>query len=102
MLELTCPACGARAAETELHCGGQAHLTREGPGADDAGFRAYLFERTNPKGAHFERWRHAMGCGKWFHVARDTVTMEVFGVYAITDPAPPEAVLARIAARTGA
>ncbi len=29
-------------------------------------FEDYLFMRENPKGVHFERWRHAYGCGKWF------------------------------------
>ena len=38
--------------------------------------RDYLFMRRNPKGLHFERWRCDRGCGKWFHAARDTVTME--------------------------
>ncbi len=32
--------------------------------------------RRNPKGLHFERWRCDRGCGKWFHAARDTMTME--------------------------
>ena len=30
---------------------------------------------------HFERWQHAYGYGKWFHAARHTVTLEVFGTY---------------------
>ena len=29
--------------------------------------------RSNPKGVHFERWRHVHGCGRWFNLARDTV-----------------------------
>ena len=79
MLLLTCPHCGVSAEETEFHPGGEAHLKRIGPDGDDAAFMGYLFERKNPKGVHFERWRHAFGCGKWFHVARCTVTLEVFG-----------------------
>ncbi len=89
MLLLTCPACGVTAEETEFAPGGQAHLKRMGPGATDAAFADYLFERTNPRGVHFERWRHAFGCGKWFHVARDTATLEIFGGYSARDPAPP-------------
>ena len=52
-----------------------------GPGSADDAFADYLFERRNPRGVHFERWRHAFGCGKWFHVARDTATLEIFGSY---------------------
>ena len=96
MLILECPYCGVLADETELAPGGEAHLTRFGPGSDDADFEAYLFERKNPKGVHFERWRHAAGCGKWFHAARDTVTLEVFGTYGAQVAAPPEEVLAVI------
>jgi heterotetrameric sarcosine oxidase delta subunit len=59
------PAC-----ETELAPGGEAHLKRFGPGSSDDDFEAYLFLRPNVKGVHFERWRHAMGCGKWFLAAR--------------------------------
>lgn len=81
MLLLTCPYCGVAAEETELEAGGVAHIKRAGPGSTDAEFEAYLFQRDNPKGAHFERWRHAMGCGKWFLAARDTLTMEVYGTY---------------------
>ena len=72
MLTLTCPYCGIKAEETELAPGGEAHLKRYGPGSTDAEFEAYLFARKNPKGVHFERWRHSYGCGKWFLAARDT------------------------------
>lgn len=99
MLMLDCPCCGVRGEETEFVCGGEAHLTRHGPGSDDDAFRDYLFTRKNPKGVHFERWRHAFGCGKWFHVARCTVTLEVFATYPAQVSAPPADVLARIAAR---
>jgi sarcosine oxidase subunit delta len=48
---------------------------------------------------HFERWRHAYGCGKWFHAARCTVTLEVFGTYPAQVPAPPGELLAHIRTR---
>jgi sarcosine oxidase subunit delta len=99
VLILECPCCGLRCDETELAPGGEAHLRREGPGADDDAFTGYLFHRQNPKGVHFERWRHAMGCGKWFHAARCTATMEVFGTYRAQVTEPPPEVLARIDAR---
>ncbi|MGF6861478.1 sarcosine oxidase subunit delta [Rhodobacteraceae bacterium MBR-64] len=99
MLILTCPCCGIKADETELAPGGEAHIKRHGPGSSDAEFEAYLFTRANPRGVHFERWRHAYGCGKWFLAARATDTLEVFGTYPATSTAVPDAILARIRAR---
>jgi sarcosine oxidase subunit delta len=81
MLTLTCPYCGVPAEETELSPGGEAHLKRVGPGGTSQEFEDYLFARKNIRGVHFERWRHAYGCGKWFLAARDTHTMQVFGTY---------------------
>lgn len=99
MLMLTCPVCGVTAEETEFAPGGEAHLKRAGPGSSDDAFEAYLFARANPRGLHFERWRHASGCGKWFHAARSTVTLEVFATYPAQVAGPPADVLAAIAAR---
>ncbi len=42
------------------------------------------------RGLHFERWRCDRGCGKWFHAARDTVTMEFKAFYGITELPPRE------------
>ncbi|PTX55578.1 sarcosine oxidase subunit delta [Litoreibacter ponti] len=99
MLVLTCPYCGVAAEETELHAGGEAHLKRETVGSDDDAFEQYLFTRRNPRGVHFERWRHANGCGKWFHAARCTTTLEVFGTYTAQTSTPPQAMLDTIAAK---
>lgn len=99
MLILTCPYCGVTGEETEFAPGGEAHITRAGPDADATAFEAYLFERKNPRGVHFERWRHAYGCGRWFHVARCTQTLEVFASYSAQLSEPPEEVLAKIDAR---
>ncbi len=93
MLLLTCPYCGVSAEETEFHGGGEAHLKRFGPDSNDVDFENYLFRRANPKGVHFERWRHANGCGKWFHAARCTVTLEVFGTYPAQTLEPPAEIL---------
>ena len=41
----------------------------------------FLFHRTNPKGAHRERWMHAHGCRRWFNVERDTVSHVITAVY---------------------
>ncbi len=99
MLVLTCPCCGIRCDETELEPGGAAHLERSGPGSSDEEFESYLFMRANPAGVHFERWRHAYGCGKWFHVARNTVTMEVYGTYPAQVREPPREIRDAISAR---
>lgn len=89
MLLLECPYCGVTAEETEFHGGGEAHLKRYGPGSSDAEFEGYLFNRENARGVHFERWRHVNGCGKWFHAARCTQTLEVFGTYPAQTTEPP-------------
>ena len=96
MLILECPYCGIHADETELSPGGEAHLIRCGPGSSDDEFEVYLFQRENPKGVHFERWRHAYGCGRWFNAARCTVTLEVFGTYPAQSSRPPKALANKI------
>ena len=99
MLTLTCPNCGIAACETELAPGGEAHLKRYGPGSTDDQFEEYLFMRPNARGVHFERWRHAAGCGKWFLAARDTATLEVFGTYSAQTTQPPADLIAKIEAK---
>jgi len=99
MLILHCPCCGIDADETELLGGGEAHLKRFGPGSKDADFEAYLFGRENPRGVHFERWRHVYGCGKWFLAARDTATLEVFGTYRAQTKKPPKKIRDAITAK---
>lgn len=87
MLRIDCPYCGARD-ETEFRCGGESHIQRPDIEVSHDGWAEYLFYRDNPKGTTFERWHHAYGCGRWFNVARSTVTHEIFAVYAMTDPKP--------------
>ncbi len=99
MLVLTCPYCGVTAEETEFHAEGEAHLKRFGPGSKDEDFEAYLFMRENPKGVHLERWRHQNGCGKYFHAARCTMTLEVFGTYPAQTYEPPQEIKDKIAAK---
>ena len=96
MLILNCPVCGVTGEETEFHAGGEAHIKRFGPGSNDKEFHSYMFTKENPKGVHFERWRHNNGCGKWFHAARCTMTLEVFGSYSAQTLAPPEDLIAKI------
>jgi sarcosine oxidase subunit delta len=99
MLILECPYCGVMADETELAPGGEAHLKRAGPGSSDEAFETYMFARANPRGVHFERWRHAYGCGRWFLAARCTATLEVFGTYPAQVGGPPPGIIAKIRAR---
>lgn len=99
MLILECPYCGVACDETELSAGGEAHLKRFGPGSSEDDFEGYLFVRENPKGVHFERWRHSYGCGKWFHAARCTMTLEVFGTYSAQTTEPPKALKDAISAK---
>lgn len=99
MLILHCPYCGVDAEETELAPGDEAHLKRFGPGSSDEDFETYLFHRENPRGVHFERWRHAHGCGKWFIAARCTATLEVFGTYSAQTTEPPQDIKDAITAK---
>ncbi len=96
MLILECPYCGIHADETDLTPGGEAHISRSAGDASDAEFETYLFHKKNPRGVHFERWRHAFGCGKWFHAARDTMTLEVFGTYSAQTLEPPKTLINKI------
>jgi sarcosine oxidase, subunit delta len=94
MIIVNCPVCGAEGDETDFPYGGQAHVKR--PATTDAANitddeqRDYLFIRHNPKGLHFERWRCDRGCGKWFHAARDTVSLDFKAYYGITELPPAE------------
>ena len=84
MMRIECPWCGVRD-QTEFSCGGENHISRpENPAnTSDARWADYLFYRNNIKGLHYERWVHTYGCRQWFNVARDTVTHEIFEVYAM-------------------
>jgi len=86
-MRIPCILCGPRD-EHEFVCGGTSHLTRPPLDADDDRWGEYLFFRDNPKGLHLERWRHVLGCGTWFNVARDTVTHEIKAVYPMTGNPP--------------
>ncbi len=99
MLILECPYCGVTAEETEFHGGGEAHIKRFGPGSSEDDFNGYLFAKVNPKGVHFERWRHNNGCGKWFHAARNTVTLEVYGTYTGQTSGPPQEIKDKVSAK---
>jgi sarcosine oxidase subunit delta len=92
MLQINCPWCGDRA-ETEFTCGGEGGIVR--PTATesltDEQWGDYVFMRKNPKGEHFEQWRHSSGCGRWFNALRDTVSYRFDAVWKIGDEAPAAA-----------
>jgi sarcosine oxidase subunit delta len=82
MLLITCPHCGPRA-ELEFSYGGEAHIARPvDPAAlDDEAWASFLYKRSNPRGAHAERWRHLHGCGRFFNVLRNTVSDAIVTTY---------------------
>ena len=92
MLLIDCPWCGSRA-ESEFTCGGEGGIVR--PTAtetlSDEQLGDYLFMRKNPKGVHFEQWRHSSGCGRWFNALRDTVSYRFEAVWKIGEPVPAAA-----------
>jgi sarcosine oxidase subunit delta len=89
MLLIPCPYCGARP-ETEFSYGGEAHIARPSdPSAvNDAAWTDFLYLRTNPKGAHAERWRHIHGCGRFFNCLRDTVSDRIVATYQVGQRRP--------------
>ena len=87
MLQINCPFCGCRD-EVEFSFGGESHIVRPSIDCSDAEWADYLFYEENLKGVQCERWSHSFGCGRWFNVARDTVTHEIHAIYKIGDPKP--------------
>jgi sarcosine oxidase subunit delta len=78
MLYIRCPYCGKRD-ESEFSFGGEGGISRplDPYALSDEEWADYLFNRTNPRGAHDELWNHAQGCRRWFNVERDTVTYKI-------------------------
>jgi sarcosine oxidase subunit delta len=88
MLLIRCPYCEMERPEVEFKYGGQAHLVREPKTATDAEWTDFLFFRDNARGKHAERWRHAVGCGRFFNCIRDTVSDEIVVTYKAGEPRP--------------
>lgn len=89
MLLITCPYCGQRP-ELEFSYAGEAHIDRPVRPADlnDGDWTTYLYTRSNPKGAHAERWRHLHGCGRFFNAIRDTRSDVFLATYKVGEQAP--------------
>lgn len=89
MLLIECPHCGERP-ETEFRYAGEAHIARPlDPSAlNDEEWASFLYQRSNPKGLHAERWRHIHGCARFFNVVRDTVSDRIITSYRAGEPRP--------------
>ena len=75
MILIHCPYCEQDLPELEFAYAGEAHIARPADPSklSDEEWRDFLFIRSNPKGVHFERWRHLNGCARFFNAARETV-----------------------------
>ena len=89
MLLIPCPHCGPRP-EIEFRYAGEAHVARAAdPGeVNDQDWAEYLYFRSNPKGIHFERWRHVSGCARFFNCVRDTVSDKILTTYPAGEKKP--------------
>jgi sarcosine oxidase, subunit delta len=82
MLLIKCPFCGDRP-EIEFRYAGEAHIARptDPDTLDDEEWAAYLYERSNPSGAHAERWHHIYGCRRFFNAIRNTLSDMFIATY---------------------
>ena len=82
MLLIACPWCRPRP-ENEFRYAGEAHIARptNADALDDAAWADFLYMRGNPKGVHYERWRHVHGCARFFNTVRHTVSDKIEATY---------------------
>lgn len=90
MLLIHCPYCDETLPEVEFTYAGQAHVARapDPSSQSDAEWENFLYIRSNPKGPHYERWRHLHGCGRFFNAVRDTVSDRFLTTYKAGAPRP--------------
>ena len=98
MLLIHCPYCKEDRPEIEFANAGEAHIARPADMAslDAEAMEAFLFIRSNPKGLHFERWRHIRGCARFFNAVRHTVTDRFVITYEAGRPRPATDELERL------
>ena len=98
MLLIRCPYCEAERPEVEFTYAGEAHISRPAdPSAlNDEEWRDHLFTRSNPRGLHFERWRHQHGCSRFFNAVRDTVSDKFVVTYKTGETRPNKAELEKV------
>ena len=90
MLLIHCPHCAMERPEIEFRHAGEAHIARppDPAAVSDTDWAAFLYMRTNTKGVHAERWRHAHGCGRFFNCIRDTISDQILATYKAGAPRP--------------
>jgi sarcosine oxidase subunit delta len=90
MLLIHCPYCEEDLPEVEFAYAGEAHIARPADpmAMSDEEWRDYLFIRSNPRGIHYERWRHVHGCARFFNAVRDTVSDKFVTTYKAGLPRP--------------
>jgi sarcosine oxidase, subunit delta len=90
MLLIYCPYCDVERAETEFHCGGEAHIARptDPSQTSEEEWVEFLYMRSNTKGVAAERWRHIHGCGRFFNAVRDTVSDKFLKFYKAGETMP--------------
>ena len=95
MLLIHCPYCGKDRPELEYVYAGEAHIVRPADPSllGDDEWRDFLYVRSNPRGPHFERWRHLNGCARFFNAVRDTVSDKFLTTYKAGELRPDLAVL---------
>lgn len=95
MLLIRCPYCSAERPELEFTYAGEAHIARPADPSklSDEEWRDHLFIRTNPRGIHFERWRHQQGCNRFFNAVRNTLSDKFLMTYEAGLSRPSEAEL---------
>ena len=92
MLLIHCPYCEQDLPELEFAYAGEAHIARPADPSQlsDEAWRDFLFTRSNPRGLHYERWRHQHGCGRFFNAVRHTVSDKFLTTYKAGLPRPNE------------
>lgn len=90
MLLIYCPYCCEERPEVEFRYAGEAHVERSSQMTElsDEDFEAFFFIRNNPRGLHYERWRHMHGCGRFFNAVRDTVSDKFVMTYKAGEKRP--------------
>ncbi|VCU57930.1 Sarcosine oxidase delta subunit [Tritonibacter mobilis] len=77
-MRITCPLCGARDHREFTYKGAALPVPALESGV--MAWDAHVHLRENPAGPHEELWQHAMGCGAWLKVRRNTVSHEILAV----------------------
>jgi sarcosine oxidase subunit delta len=92
MLLIRCPYCEVERPELEFAYAGEAHIARPADPSKltDEQWKDHLYIRSNPRGTHYERWRHH-GCGRFFNAVRDTVSDKFALTYKAGLPRPTKA-----------